>query len=370
MTVSGTGTVVYDNGAAGVGATLTISGTTLTTIDGVTMTAGNRIVIKDQANTAHNGIYTYTSTTVITRATDFDTPVEMAGGDFVFIQQGTLFNDTGFVMTDPVTTVGTSAVTFVQFSGAGSFTAGAGLTLTGTVFSVNTDNLTTDISGGNVVVKTSAQFTTPDIGAATGTSLNATGNVAAGNLTTAGNVVATANVIAGNVYANAGTIGATSLAGTLTTAVQTNITSVGTLGLLAVTANVDAGNLRTSGLVLSTGNITGGNLNTGGLVLATGNVTGGNVTTAGLVLATGNVTGGNLTTAGVVAATGNVAGGNITTGAKVVAVGNIDTTAGIFNGDGFGISNIAAGNIVGLNLSGISNGTSNVKSRESLKFEI
>ena len=343
MTVSGTGTVVYDNGAAGVGATLTISGTTLTTIDGVTMTAGNRIVIKDQANTAHNGIYTYTSTTVLTRATDFDTPVEMAGGDFVFIQQGTLFNDTGFVMTDPVTTVGTSAVTFVQFSGAGSFTAGAGLTLTGTVFSVNTDNLTTDISGGNVVVKTSAQFTTPDIGAATGTSLTATGNVAGGNLTTAGNVVATANVIAGNVYANAGTIGATSLSGTLTTAVQTNITSVGTLGLLAVTANVDAGNLRTGGLVLSTGNITGGNLNTGGLVLATG-----------------NVTGGNLTTAGVVAATGNVAGGNITTGAKVVAVGNIDTTAGIFNGDGFGISNIAAGNIVGLNLSGISNGTSNV----------
>ena len=55
---------------------------------------------------------------------------------FVFIQQGTLFNDTGFVMTDPVVTVGTSPVVFVQFSGAGTFTAGAGLTLTGTEFSV------------------------------------------------------------------------------------------------------------------------------------------------------------------------------------------------------------------------------------------
>ena len=109
-----------------------------------------------------------------------------------------------------------------------------------------------------------------------------------------------------------------------------------------------------------TGNVDSGNVNTGGLVDATGNVTGGNLTTAGLVLATGNVTGGNLTTAGVVEATGNVSGGNITTGAKVVAVGNIDTTSGIFNGDGFGISNIAAANIVGLNLSGISNGTSNV----------
>ena len=263
-TMSG-GTVTYDNGTAGVGATLTISGSTLTAIDGVTLTVGDRIVIKNEASSPNNGIYTYTSTTVLTRATDFDTPTEMAGGDFVFIQQGTVYNDTGWVMTDPVTTVGTSDVTFVQFSGAGSFTAGSGLTLTGTVFSVNTDNLTTDISGGNVVVKTSAQFTTPDIGAATGTSLSATGNVAGGNLTT-----------------------------------------------------------------------------------------------AGVVSATGNVIGGNITTAGVVAATGNVSGGNITTGAKVVAVGNIDSTSGIFNGDGFGLSNIPAANITGLSLSGIANGTSNV----------
>jgi hypothetical protein len=339
-TMSG-GTVTYDNGTAGVGATLTISGSTLTAIDGVTLTVGDRIVIKDEASLPNNGIYTYTSTTVLTRATDFDTPVEMAGGDFVFIQQGTTLNDTGFVMTDPVVTVGTSDVTFVQFSGAGSFTAGAGLTLTGTVFSVNTDNLTTDISGGNVVVKTSAQFTTPDIGAATGTSLTATGNVAGGNLTTGGVVSAVGNITGGNVAGTTGTF--TDIGGSLTTAAQPNVTSLGTLTSLAVTGNVDSGNV-----------------NTGGLVDATGNVTGGNLTTAGLVLATGNVTGGNLTTAGVVEATGNVSGGNITTGAKVVAVGNIDTTSGIFNGDGFGISNIAAANIVGLNLSGISNGTSNV----------
>jgi hypothetical protein len=263
-TMSG-GTVAYNNGTAGVGATLTISGSTLTAIDGVTLSTDDRIVIKDESTSAHNGIYTYTSSTVLTRATDFDTPTEMAGGDFVFVQQGTLYNDTGWVMTDPVTTVGTSDVTFVQFSGAGSFTAGAGLTLTGTEFSVNVDNLTTDISGGNVVVKTSAQFTTPNIGAATGTSLTATGNVAGGNLTT-----------------------------------------------------------------------------------------------VGVVSATGNVIGGNITTAGVVAATGNVSGGNITTGAKVVAVGNIDSTSGIFNGDGFGLSNIPAANITGLSLSGIANGTSNV----------
>ena len=333
-TMSG-GTVTYDNGTAGVGATLTISGSTLTAIDGITLSTDDRIVIKDEATSAHNGIYTYTSTTVLTRATDFDTPTEMAGGDFVFIQQGTLYNDTGWVMTDPVTTVGTSDVTFVQFSGAGSFTAGAGLTLTGTEFSVNVDGVTTDIQGGNVVVKTSAQFTTPDIGAATGTSLSATGNVAGGNLTTAGVVSATGNITGGNVAGTTGTF--TDVAGSLTTAAQPNVTSVGTLVDLTVTGNVD-----------------GGNINTGGLVDATGNVNGGNLTSGGVVEVTGNVIGGNVTTAGVVAATGNVSGGNLTT------AGNIDTTAGIFNGDGFGISNIAAGNIVGLNLSGISNGTSNV----------
>jgi hypothetical protein len=259
------GTVTYNNGASGVGATLTISGSTLTAIDGITLTTNDRILIKDESTDANNGIYVYTSSTVLTRADDFDTPTEMGGGDFTFIQQGTIYNDTGWVMTDPVTTVGTSTVNFVQFSGAGTFTAGAGLTLTGTEFSVNVDNLTTDISGGNVVVKTSAQFTTPNIGAATGTSLTATGNVAGGNLTT-----------------------------------------------------------------------------------------------AGVVSATGNVIGGNLTTAGAVVATGNVSGGNITTGADVVAVGNIDSTAGIFNGDGFGLSNIPAANITGLSLSGIANGTSNV----------
>ena len=339
-TMSG-GTVTYDNGTAGVGATLTISGATLTAIDGVTLSTDDRILIKDETTSAHNGIYVFTSSTVLTRASDFDTPTEMAGGDFTFVQQGTEYNDTGWVMTDPVTTVGTSDVNFVQFSGAGSFTAGAGLTLTGTEFSVNVDNLTTDISGGNVVVKTSAQLTTPNIGAATGTSLTATGNVSGGNLTTTGVVSATGNITGGNVAGTTGTF--TDVAGSLTTAAQPNVTSLGTLTSLAVTGNTNSGNLVT-----------------GGVVEATGNVAGGNITTAGVVSATGNVSGGNLTSGGVVEVTGNVIGGNLTTAGIVSATGNIDSTSGIFNGDGFGLSNIPAANITGLSLSGIANGTSNV----------
>jgi hypothetical protein len=130
------GTITYNNGTSGVGATLTTTGT-YTTIDGVTLSNGMRILVKNEANTAHNGIYDRTSSTVLTRSVDFNTTAEMAGGDFTFVAAGTLYNNTGWVMTDVVTTVGTTSVDWSQFSGAGTFTAGTGLTLTGSQFSVN-----------------------------------------------------------------------------------------------------------------------------------------------------------------------------------------------------------------------------------------
>jgi hypothetical protein len=351
-TMSG-GTVTYDNGTSGVGATLTISGSTLTAIDGITLSTDDRILIKDESTSAHNGIYVYTSSTVLTRASDFDTPTEMAGGDFTFVSQGTVYNDTGWVMTDPVTTVGTSDVNFVQFSGAGSFTAGAGLTLTGTEFSVNVDGLTTDIQGGNVVVKTSAQLTTPNIGAATGTSLTATGNVSGGNLTTAGVVSATGNVTGGNLT----TGGAVTATGAVTGGSLTDGTATLSSGALSgattgsFSGNVSAGNLTSTGAVY-TDNINEESTNAG--------ITFGHEILGGQATFTANVAGGNLTTGGVVSATGNVSGGNLTTGGAIEATGNIDSTGGIFNGDGYGLSNIPAANVTGLSLSGIANGTSNV----------
>ena len=132
------GTVTYNNGTAGVGATLTLS-VALTTLDGYTLLNGDRILIKNEATQANNGIYTWaTGGTVLTRATDFDTNVEIASGDFTFISNGTLYANTGWVQTLPVTTVGTSPISFTQFSGAGTYTAGTGLTLTGSQFSLTT----------------------------------------------------------------------------------------------------------------------------------------------------------------------------------------------------------------------------------------
>ena len=130
------GTVTYNNGTAGVGATLTLS-VALTVLDGYTLLNGDRVLVKNEAAQANNGIYTWaTGGTVLTRATDFDTAAEMASGDFTFVSNGTLYANTGWVQTDPVTVVGTSPVTWVQFSGAGTYTAGTGLTLTGTQFSL------------------------------------------------------------------------------------------------------------------------------------------------------------------------------------------------------------------------------------------
>lgn len=135
-TITG-GTVSYNNGTDGVGATLTLS-VAVTVIDGHTLNNGDRVLVKNQTPTARNGIYTWaTGGTVLTRATDFDTGAEIAGGDFVFVENGTLYNNTGWVQVEEVVTVGTDPLVWQQFAGAGTYTAGSGLALVGNEFSLN-----------------------------------------------------------------------------------------------------------------------------------------------------------------------------------------------------------------------------------------
>jgi len=141
------GTVTYNNGTLGVGATLTLS-VALTTLDGYTLQNGDRVLVKNEATQANNGIYTWaTGGTVLTRATDFDTATEIASGDFTFISNGTLYGDTGWVQIEPVTTVGTDPIVWQQFSGAGTYTAGTGLTLTGSQFSITNTGVSASTYG-------------------------------------------------------------------------------------------------------------------------------------------------------------------------------------------------------------------------------
>ena len=110
------------------------------TLDGVTLAAGNRILIKNQTTGAANGIYVVTTVGTGTdgvwdRATDFDEDAEVTAGAFVFVEEGTVNADSGWVLTtnNPITIGGASgtALSFEQFSGAGQITAGDGLTKTG-----------------------------------------------------------------------------------------------------------------------------------------------------------------------------------------------------------------------------------------------
>lgn len=134
-------TVAYDNGTAGVGATLTLS-TAINLAGGdldgdVDVTTADRILVVGESNAAHNGIYVITSATVLTRSEDFNTPAEMAGGDFIFVTKGVGYADTGWVLSEPVATVGTDSVVFIQFSGAGTYLAGNGLNLVGNTFELD-----------------------------------------------------------------------------------------------------------------------------------------------------------------------------------------------------------------------------------------
>lgn len=137
-------TVTYANGTSGVGATLTASAVGVLTVDGVATVLGDRILVKDQASGLQNGIYTVTTAGtagvafVLTRATDMDQAGEFPSA-FTFIEEGTANADSGFVCTTnaPVT-VGTTAISFTQFSGAGQIDAGAGLTKTGNTINVGT----------------------------------------------------------------------------------------------------------------------------------------------------------------------------------------------------------------------------------------
>jgi len=115
-------------------APITLSNTQ--TVDGVALAVGNRVLVKDQASAPTNGIY-IVAAGAWTRATDADADAEVTSGMYVFVEEGTANADSGWVLSvDGAIVVGTTGLTFVQFSGAGQITAGNGLTKTGNTLAV------------------------------------------------------------------------------------------------------------------------------------------------------------------------------------------------------------------------------------------
>jgi hypothetical protein len=139
----------YDNGTSGVGATLTNAGTQVAlVIDGVTLSVNDRVLIYTQTDQTQNGIYVVSNVGsgstnwVLTRATDADSyglasPDELGEGSTVFVQQGATGAGETYLCNTPGTiTFGTTNITFVQISSVQIYSAGTGLTLTGTEFSI------------------------------------------------------------------------------------------------------------------------------------------------------------------------------------------------------------------------------------------
>lgn len=187
--------IVYSNGASGVGATLTEVSFGALSVDGVTPSVGDRILVKNQASTFQNGIYTVTTVGsvavlfVLTRATDADQTNEYKTGDSVFVTAGNTLTSTTWAYTgidNP--TMGTTALTFVQAAGPGIYSQGNGITITGTSIAIDT-SVTVD--------KTTAQvLTNKDLTAGTNTfptfNQNTTGSAA--KLTTGRTLALTGDV--------------------------------------------------------------------------------------------------------------------------------------------------------------------------------
>jgi hypothetical protein len=316
----------YNNGSSGVGATLTNAGTQAALVlDGVTLVAADRVMVQDQTNAAHNGIYTVTTVGsgstnwVLTRATDADSygpsdPNSLGEGDAFFITEGTVHGGELDVMSTAGTIVfGTTDIVFNIVADAPLYTAGAGLTLTAQEFSLNTpvSSATALATGRTIgmtgdVVWTSASF--DGTGNVTGTATIQPNSVALGTDTT-GNYVATGAVSGVGLSGSSASEG-----GTFT--VASNATSANTAS--TIVARDGSGNF-TAGTVTAnlTGDVTGNAdtataLATGRTISLTGDVAG----TSGSFDGSGNVS---------IAATiqaNSVALGTDTTGNYVQSVAN------------------------------------------------
>ena len=357
-------------------ANITLSGEQ--TIDGIT-TSLSRVLVKNQTLPANNGIY-LSNPAAWTRAADASTWNQLISA-YVFVEEGTTQADTGWVCTvDPGGTLGVTAVTWAQFSGAGSYTAGTGLTLTGTQFSL-TAPVTAALGGSG-----QTSYTTGDIlYASAATTLSKLADVATGSALISGGV---------GVAPSYGKIGLTThVSGTLPianggTGQTTASAAFNALSPITSTGDLIIGNgtnsatrlaIGTNGYVLtsngttaswqsSTGGVTSFSAGTTGFTPSTG--TTGAITLAGTLNVANGGSGATTFTAGYLKASGTTAFTTVSSipNTDISGLGTMSTqnassvtiTGGTINGTTIGATTAAA--ITGTTITattyvGISGGT-------------
>lgn len=252
--------------AASVGSNITLSGTQ--TIDGVSLSAGDRVLIKDQTTASANGIYVVAAG-AWSRSTDADASSEVTSGMMVYVSEGTTNGTSQWVLQtpDPIT-LGTTSLTFVQFNGLGQITAGAGLTKTGNQIDVvgttnrivvNADSI--DIGTDVVTLNGSQTLTNKSIAATqlTGTLQAAQFPALTGDVTTSAGSLSTtiapaavtlaklANLAANSVIAN--------ITGSSATPTAVSLVSTATASSVALrdsNANLFANNFVSNGATTAT----------------------------------------------------------------------------------------------------------------------
>lgn len=245
----------------------TVSGT----VTSVSVTPGTGMQVTTSGNSNVNPGFTLINTGV--------TRISQGSGIQVSSSNGNVT-----ISTTPVAAVTSVSVASTSLTVTGSPITGSG---TITVDLANTISISGNITGGNLITAGNAVvggIKTNNYYYANGAPLDMqqpAGSNTQIQFNNANDFGASANL---TFDTTTNTLTATTIAGTLATAAQPNITSTGTLASLSVTANANIGNIGTAGLVTVTGNIDGGNINTAGVVSATGNISGGN-----LILTTGNI---------------------------------------------------------------------------------
>ena len=215
------------------------------TLDGYTLTAGDRVLIKNQSTATENGLYVFNSAgTPLVRSEDANTGAELVGAA-VFVDNGTVNADTGWVVsTNAPITIGTTNINWAQFSGSGTYAAGTGLSLTGNIFA-----LQTPVAVGNGGTGLGALGTANQV-----LGVNAAGTAAEYKTVTAGTGVSVVHAAGSITINNTGvtSVGATSSSAALTVT-GGPITTTGSF-----TFNLDAdltafAALATNGIVARTG---------------------------------------------------------------------------------------------------------------------
>jgi hypothetical protein len=308
----------YNNGTGGVGATLTANANGALSVDGTAVVAGNRILVKDEVAGANNGVYTVTQVGsgsvpyILTRATDFDSAGtgvdQIDAGDFFLVTAGATLTNTSFVQQTPLPiTVGTTAIVFTQFGAPITYSAGTGLTLTGTVFSITNSGVTATTYGSASAVPVIAFNAQGQATSVTNTSI-----AIAGSQITSGSVAVaqggTGATDAATALTNLGAYPATNPSGfTSNVGTVTSVGGTGTVNGMTLTGSVTTSGSLTLGGTLSgvsltsqvTGTLPVANGGTGAATLTANNVLLGNGTSALQVVApgtTGNVLVSNGTT--------------------------------------------------------------------------